>query len=205
MQRNGEHRNGDSSPLLSNASGRAWPRRKVLQVLSALGVGSAVFGRALVSLAEDQPKITEEMIRQAEWISGLQYTDAKRKLMLEGMNQALAGYETLRKIPVDNAVAPALLFFPQPNMRANTRLPRPALKLNASGAAKPSTAEDLAFSPVTELAKLIRSKQISSTELTKLYLERLRRYDPVLQCVITLTEDLALAQAKKADEEIAAG
>jgi Asp-tRNA(Asn)/Glu-tRNA(Gln) amidotransferase A subunit family amidase len=205
MKRNGEHRNGNSSPLSRDGSGRAWPRRKILQVLSALGVGSAVFGRALVSLAEDQPKITEEMIRQAEWISGLQYTEAKRKLMLEGMNQALAGYETLRKIPVDNAVAPALLFFPQPNMRANARIPRPALKLNASGATKPSTAEDVAFSPVTELAKLIRSKQISSTELTKLYLERLRRYDPVLQCVITLTEDLALAQAKKADEEIAAG
>jgi Asp-tRNA(Asn)/Glu-tRNA(Gln) amidotransferase A subunit family amidase len=205
MKRNGEHRNGNSPPLSCNGSGRAWPRRKILKVLSALGVGSAVFGRALVSLAEDQPKITEEMIRHAEWISGLQYTDAKRKLMLEGMNQALAGYETLRKIPVDNAVAPALLFFPQPNLRANTRISRPALKLNAAGATKPESTEDVAFSPVTELAKLIRSKQISSTELTKLYLERLRRYDPVLRCVITFTEDLALAQAKKADGEIAAG
>jgi Asp-tRNA(Asn)/Glu-tRNA(Gln) amidotransferase A subunit family amidase len=170
-----------------------------------MGVSSAVFGRALTALAEDKPKITEEMIRQAEWISGLQYTDAKRKLMLEGMNEALAGYEVLRKVPLDNGTPPAMLFFPAPNMRANARLPRPALKLDTAGAHKPGSAEDLAFAPVTELARLVRSRQVSSTELTKLYLERLRRYDPVLQCVITLTEELALAQARKADEEIAAG
>jgi len=170
-----------------------------------VGVGSAVFGRALTALAEDKPKITEDMIRQAEWISGLQFSDAKRKLMLDGMDKALAGYEELRKIPMDNGTPPAMLFFPVPNMRTNARLPRPAVKLAAAGAKKPGSAEDLAFAPVTELAKLIRSRQVSSTELTKLYLDRLRRYDPTLQCVITLTEELALAQAKKADAEIAAG
>ena len=189
----------------TNIPGSAWPRRKILQVLSAIGVGSAVFGRALTALAEDKPKITEDMIRQAEWISGLQYTDAKRKLMHEGMNEALAGYEELRKIPVDNGVPPALLFFPAPNKRPNARFPRPPVKLEAAGAQKPGSAEELAFSPVSELAKLIRTRQVSSTELTKLYLDRLRRYDPTLLCVITLTEDLALAQAKKADAEITAG
>jgi Asp-tRNA(Asn)/Glu-tRNA(Gln) amidotransferase A subunit family amidase len=191
----------------STAANRAsaWPRRKILQVLSAMGVGSAVFCRALTALAEDKPKISEEMVRQAEWISGLQFTDTKRKLMLEGMNKALEGYEELRKIPLDNGVAPALYFFPAPNTRPNARLPRPALKLDATSAQKPGSAEDLAFTPVTELARLIRSRQVASTELTKLYLERLRRYDPALQCVITLTEELAMEQAKKADAEIAAG
>ena len=189
----------------ASISARAWPRRKVLQVLSAMGVGSAVFGRALESLAEEKSKITEEMIHQAEWIAGLELTDAKRKLMLEGLNDTLAGFQALRKVPLDNGVPPALTFFPDPNVRTNTPLPRSAVKLDAAGIERPGSAEDLAFAPVTELAKLIRSRQVSSTELTKVYLERLRRYDPALKCVITLTEELAMEQAKKADAEIAAG
>ncbi|HUG90853.1 MAG TPA: amidase, partial [Planctomycetaceae bacterium] len=63
----------------------------------------------------------------------------------------------------------------------------------------------LAFLPVTELAALVRTRQVSSLELTKLYLERLEKYDPVLKCVVTLTADLAIEQAKHADREIAAG
>src|SRR5262249_22517941 len=62
-----------------------------------------------------------------------------------------------------------------------------------------------AFLPVTSLAALLRTRQVSSLELTKLYLERLKKYDPVLRCVVTLTEELALKQAEKADREIAAG
>ena len=70
---------------------------------------------------------------------------------------------------------------------------------------RPGSAEELAFLPVTELSSLIRSRQISSMELTKLYLDRLKRFDPLLKCVVTFTEDLALKQAAQADQEIAAG
>jgi Asp-tRNA(Asn)/Glu-tRNA(Gln) amidotransferase A subunit family amidase len=70
---------------------------------------------------------------------------------------------------------------------------------------RPSDLEDLAFAPVTKLASLIRARKVTSTELTRMYLARLKKYGPRLECVITLTEDLALAQAKRADEEIAAG
>ena len=69
----------------------------------------------------------------------------------------------------------------------------------------PLTDEALAFLPVTHLARLVETRQVTSTELTKLYLERLRRYDPQIRAVVTLTEDLALRQARQADEEIAAG
>src|SRR5207248_10501002 len=69
----------------------------------------------------------------------------------------------------------------------------------------PASEDDLAFLPVTHLARLIETRQITSTELTKLYLSRLKRYDPKLLCVVNLTEDLALRQARQADEEIAAG
>lgn len=183
-----------------------WPRRKVLQVISSLGVGSAVFGRALVVLAAEQPKVSEEMIRQAEWVSGLQFTDAKRKLMLKGVNEALAGYAKLRAIEIDNSVPPALWFRPAPGSGAPSRGPRGDVEWNASAAARrPSSMEDLAFAPLAELASLIRRREISSVELARFYLERLHRFDPLLQCVITFTEELALKQAEKADRELATG
>src|SRR5207249_6690564 len=70
--------------------------------------------------------------------------------------------------------------------------------------AKPEAADDLAFLPLTHLAELVRTKKVSSTELTKLSLERLKKYDPALKCVVTLTEELALKQAAEADKELAA-
>ena len=70
---------------------------------------------------------------------------------------------------------------------------------------KPEQIEDTAFYPITHLSKLIKEKKVSSIDLTKMYLSRLRRYDPLLKCVVTLTEDLALEQAARADREIASG
>ncbi len=69
----------------------------------------------------------------------------------------------------------------------------------------PDNFEDLAFYPITALAQLIKSRKITSTQLTKMYLKRLKTYGPKLECVITLTEDLALKQAQLADAEIAQG
>jgi Asp-tRNA(Asn)/Glu-tRNA(Gln) amidotransferase A subunit family amidase len=69
----------------------------------------------------------------------------------------------------------------------------------------PTRDEDIAYAPVTRLARWIEKRELTSTRLTQIYIERLKRFGPQLRCVITLTDDLALAQAKKADEEIAAG
>ena len=105
-------------------------------------------------------------------------------------------------------VPPALAFVPAPGLRGR---PRASAATQASPdrverpPPKPDTDEGLAFLPVTELSALVRSRQVTSTELTKLYLARLKRFDPLLKCVITLTEDLALKQASKADAEMAAG
>ena len=67
----------------------------------------------------------------------------------------------------------------------------------------PSSDEDLAFLPVTHLASLIETRQLKPSELTKLYLSRLKRYDPRLFCVVNLTDELAMTQARRADEEVA--
>jgi len=169
-----------------------------------MGAGSAVFGRALVTLAENKPEVTAGMIRHAEWISGLEFSAADRKLMLDGVNEILQDFAKLREVPIDNGVAPAMRFDPAPNAPAKTAKTSVAMSATAP-VERPSSDEDIAFAPVTLLSRLIRDRKISSVELTRFYLDRLRRFDPTLQCVITLTEELALHQAEAADREIAAG
>jgi Asp-tRNA(Asn)/Glu-tRNA(Gln) amidotransferase A subunit family amidase len=182
-------------------------RRHVLKVLSAAGVGSAVFGRALCTLAADAPKVTDEMIRQASWISGTAITDEQRKLMLEGLNQADADYGKLRAIALSNAVPPAFTFEPMvggkvPRDATPRRRPAPAAGKHIL---PPGSKDDVAFAPVTMLSEWLRRKTISSTELTKLYLERIERADPKLHAVITLTPERAFERAAAADAEIAKG
>jgi Asp-tRNA(Asn)/Glu-tRNA(Gln) amidotransferase A subunit family amidase len=181
-------------------------RRDVLKLVAAAGVGSAVFSRALVALAADEPKVTAEMIRAAEWISGIHLTDDQRKLMVEGMGQAVQDFEKMRAIAIDNAIPPALRFDPETSgpppvpSRAGT-----AVLPDGPAPARPASEDDLAFATLRTLSRLLRAKKISSVELTKTYLARLRRHDPVLRCVITLTEDLALEQAARADRDLASG
>jgi len=152
--------------------------------------------------------ITKDEVAGAEKIVGLGFTDSERELMLKRLNDRLGNYEKLRSIKLDNSVPPALNFNPCPPGKAipwaggkkrpinMSRIPVPKV---------PSDPEDLAFLPLTYLSRLIQSRKVTSLELTKMYLERLKRYDPYLHCVVTLTEDLALAQAERADEEIERG
>ncbi len=179
-----------------------WPRRRILKLITAMGAGTAVFGRALVSLAKEKSKVTEEMIKQAEWISGLEITDVKRKMMVNSLNNTLEAYARARAVAVDNSVPPALYFYAQPAARGGEKIVRTPLRVRVAGAKKPAAEEDLAFSSVAQLAALLKSRQISSVELTRFYLERLKKYDPVLRAVITFTDELAMKQAEQADKEI---
>jgi Asp-tRNA(Asn)/Glu-tRNA(Gln) amidotransferase A subunit family amidase len=146
------------------------------------------------------------MIRQAEWIAGVTLTESDRKGLVTALNQALRNFKTLRAVKLDNDVPLALTFEPAPWLPHSIDPGRERIEPTIIAAPqRPATDEDLAFLPVIALAALIRTRQVSSTELTKLYLKRLRKYDPVLHCVVTLTEDLALKQAEMADREIAAG
>jgi Asp-tRNA(Asn)/Glu-tRNA(Gln) amidotransferase A subunit family amidase len=181
-------------------------RRRLLKVLAGLGVGGAVFQRALVAQTEKAAAVTPEMVQQAEWIAGLKLTEADRKALASGLTQALREFETMRGVKVGNEVAPALAFNPAPWLPPSKEGRRGSAEPTSRAAPKkPDTADDLAFLPVASLAALVRNRQVSSIELTKLYLERLKKYDPALHCVVTLTEELALKQAEQADREIAAG
>ena len=193
-------------PDRSVESPPALTRRQVLRRASAAGVASAVFSRALAALAAEGDIVTAEMIRQAEWISGLDLTDEQRALMESGVKTMVEDFARIRRVPLDNDVAPAFRFATAADddehqaRRATEVVFKPAARV-----VRPLADEDLAFAPVTKLASLLRRRKVSSVELTTLYLARLRRYDPLLECVITITDALALRQARQADREIAGG
>lgn len=182
-----------------------WSRRKMLALLGTTGTG-AVFGRALVSMAQEHGTIDPEMIRQAEWIAGIELDEEKRALMIEGMNELTVDFEELRQIPIDNGVPPALLFSPQAVVpEADDLAVGRVHPIETMAGPRPESVEDLAFLSVGQLSALIRNREVSSEELTRIYLERLERFDSQLECVVNLTPELALEQAQSADRELAAG
>jgi Asp-tRNA(Asn)/Glu-tRNA(Gln) amidotransferase A subunit family amidase len=157
----------------------------------------------LLSLSED--KINKEIISNAEKIIGLEFTDTERDSMLDNLNEQLASYNRLRNISLKNSIPPSILFNPIPLGFSMNEKQKEVNYSNYSYVKMPADINELAFFSVGELAGLIRTKQITSTELTKFFISRLKKYDPVLHCVITLTEERALKEAKLADEEIASG
>jgi Asp-tRNA(Asn)/Glu-tRNA(Gln) amidotransferase A subunit family amidase len=149
--------------------------------------------------------ITRQVVVDAEKLIGLDFSDAKIDLMLPDLKDQWGKFEALHRFQFPNDVPPALLFNPIPvGMKFETQ--RRKFKLSPAGKVKlPPNLNDLAFYSIGELAALIKSRQITSERLTRFYLERLKQYGPKLECVVTLTEDLALEQAKRADTETAAG
>lgn len=155
--------------------------------------------------SNEEPKITVEMIAAAEQLIGLSFTDEERRQMQATLNARLEQYETMRKLPIHNWEGLPLLFQPQIADPAPADVPR-AYRMSAQEhVTRPDNLEEAAFYPVTKLAELVRTRQVTSVELTEMYIERLKRYNPALECVVTMTEDLAMVQARRADEEIRQG
>ncbi|MES2390546.1 MAG: amidase [Acidobacteriota bacterium] len=164
---------------------------------------------AAVSAAEMGP-ITPEMIEQAGIIAGVRFTEAQRRMMVDGLTGLRRSVESIRKLKLANAVAPCMIFDPMPAGAVVKTEKKPAEWGPAphfGGMLTSRTAEEdsLAFATARELGELVRTRRVTSVALTTMYLRRLKRYDPVLHCVITLTEDRAMKQAAAADKEIAAG
>jgi Asp-tRNA(Asn)/Glu-tRNA(Gln) amidotransferase A subunit family amidase len=172
----------------------------------AAAAASAPAGAAPADTASaSKPKVAARDIAAAERIIGLEFTDAERDSMLGDLVENLESYIALRGIRLENAVAPSIAFDPLP---AGFTLPTGRSRFTPSPARRldrPRDLEDLAFLPVRDLAELVRTRKVTSTELTKMYLDRLKRFGPKLECVVTLTEARALEAARRADEEIARG
>ena len=183
-------------------------RRRALAILGAAGIGTAVFQRALAAKAAEGP-VSPQMVADAEWVAGIKLTAAQREAAANHLNKYRESTKRIRAIELDNAQRPGLLFAPLtgPASRPDPRgyqvvtSPMPVSR----ELARPSSDEDLAFASIRHLGALLRSRKISSVELTKLYLARLRRYDPLLKCVVTFMDEVALEQAKQADRELAEG
>lgn len=182
-------------------------RRSFLASFSSLGLTSTLLPGVLWEKIEEQKaaSVTKEMLREAAAVAGLTFSDQQLDRMLAGVNQNLSKYAEVRKVALENSLAPPLYFNP---LVPGTKIDRTKRAIRAStppAVTRPRNLEVAAFWPATQLAELLRTKQVSSVELTEMYLARLKRYNPKLFCAVTITEELAMRQAGEADREIAAG
>jgi Asp-tRNA(Asn)/Glu-tRNA(Gln) amidotransferase A subunit family amidase len=183
-----------------------YDRRSFMTYFASIGLGSTLLPGVLWAKVAAGEEITVATIASAEEVAGLKFDDPERTMMLDGLKQQEQRIEALHKIPLVNSVAPAIVFNPVPPWRTPPRGPKKRMVRGpVTSRTVPSNLEELAFLPVTELSELVRRRKVTSLQLTQMYLARLKRYDPVLKCVITLTEDRALTQARAADAEIARG
>ncbi len=181
-------------------------RRSFMTYFSGVGLTSTLFPGVLWAKLAAGADITVDTIASAEEVAGLHFDPQERELMLDGLKQQEQRIEALHKIPLDNSVSPAIRFDPvPPGKKLAPMAHRPMQRSKVADRAVPANLEDLAFLPVTELSELVRRRRVTSTQLTQMYLARLKKYDPVLHCVISLTEDRALKQAAAADAEISRG
>ncbi len=188
-------------------------RRAFLALSGRFGLASTLFPGALYTLAAQaqsqsanpaMPKITPEMIDQAAALAGITIAAGQKQMMLDGLNQQRAANDAIRKLHLPNSIPPAYIFDPlPPGATVNTEKHPPIY--SAAVATMPQELDDLAFATIPELADLVKRRKVSSLDLTQMYIARLRKYDPELHFVVTITEERALAQAKEADAEIAAG
>jgi Asp-tRNA(Asn)/Glu-tRNA(Gln) amidotransferase A subunit family amidase len=191
----------------SDGPSRAARRRFLKTVPAAVAAGIA--GPALARQAEETQRIDKATLECGERIMGIDFSDAEQQAALSGVNTNLANFERLRGFQIPPEIEPPLTFrpyLPGKKPRAGAT-PNRRIRIAASAVPGPrrTSADDLAFLPVTTLSTLVRKREISSTELTRMYLARLKKHGPALNCVVTLTEDLALEQAAQADKDIGAG
>lgn len=169
--------------------------------------GIAAAGLLVQCQPPARDSVTTEQVRAAESLFDLQFSPAQEEMLLENLSRQKAIYERLHKTSIPNSVPPAVLFNPIPvgftiEPQGKKRR-KPALsKVKPS---VPGNPDELAWYSVRELGELLRTRKITSQQLTQLSLARLKKHDPQLHCVITLTEEVALQQARQADEEIRRG
>lgn len=202
---------------------KSFTRRTFVKLLPAAGAaGVAVTKAPLTALAQSPTptplpspaatptptpqRITKDMMRNAEKLIGIELTDKQEDLALPGVNRNLDSYEAVRKIDVPLDTEPAIVFHPAlPGFHIKRDPVKTKFRFGRNEAAPFKSVADLAFATVPQLAELVRTRKVSSVELTGMYLSRLKKFGPKLLCIVTLTEDLAMKQAQDADNEIKRG
>ncbi len=199
-------------------------RRKFLATTSLGLLGAAVAGRGSAQTVSNLPpgeppafgtgpavgpEVSPATFAEAEKLARVQMTDVHRTMAAQSWRRTMASlYERRtgpRKVALEATLAPASRWDPLlPGLKAAAQQDR-FVRSRVDPGPLPVRDEDVAFASVTQLSQWIEQRKLTSERLTNIYLERLQRFNPRLRCVITLTGDLALKQAKQADAEIAAG
>ncbi len=173
----------------------------VTNLLLTAAAGTVVRGE--LGPFQNPETLSLDDLKAVEKLAGISFTDEERQRVLGQVRNARRGFETVREQPIDFTTEPATVFTPLgggslPGSQVQSRTTSTRLS-------KPAKTEDIAFLSLTELAHLVRTKQLSPVELTEIYVDRLKRYGDKLLCVVTLTESLALSQARQAEREINSG
>ena len=183
-------------------------RRRFLTAIPAAVAGSFAAPALARQQAQTPSRIDPSTLDCAEKIFGVDFTEAEEQAAAAGVGRNLTSFEQLRQVNIPLDTEPAITFHPYLPGKKPHGPATPGAKIKVTltpPAARSSSIDDLAFLPITSLAPLLQRRDASSTELTKMFLDRLKKYGPKLNCVVTLTEDLALSQAAQADREIKAG
>jgi Asp-tRNA(Asn)/Glu-tRNA(Gln) amidotransferase A subunit family amidase len=200
------------------------PSRREFLIASPLGIlGAAASGLYAQNLSglppgappafgagpEFGPEVTVHTFAEAEKLVQFPMTDSEREMAARTWRRTLASvYERRsgpRQLALESTLAPATQWNPLPPGRKPAEPRDRFIASRGEPSPLPANDEDIAFATVTQLSGWVERRQLSSERLTRLYLERLERFNPQLRCAITITGDLALHQAKRADEEIAQG
>src|SRR4029453_9957554 len=182
-------------------------RRRFMAHFAGIGLGSTLAPGIIWARMQDagEKKITLAIVADAGKLSGLEYPEDELKAMVDSANQNRPRFEDLAAVHIPNDGSPPFHFNAiVPGIEVSkAKLP---FRLSTAPALKrPANLEDVAFWPVRHLAELVRTKQVTSLELTEMYLARLHRYNSLLNNVVTFLDDYGRAEAKRADAEIAAG
>ena len=188
-----------------------YDRRAFMGYFASIGLGSTLLPGVLWARVADGAEITAETVACAEEIAGLSFEPDEREMMVKELRDQAGQIAELHAIPIANAVPPALAFDPLGVAGIDVELPPAAAERPAPAPRRgpppnrPARVEDLAFMTVAELSELVRTRRVSSVELTTMYLDRLDRLDPSLHFAVTITRERALAQARERDAELARG
>lgn len=182
-------------------------RRRFLAACAAAGLAGTLLPGVLWAqiAAQGTAQVDAAMIRAAAQLAGLSFGDDEIEALLAPVNRSLAQMRRIRAAKIPNDIAPPFYFSPlTPGMAVDRRALAPRFS-EPGRVERPADLETLAYWPLLRLAALLRSRQVTSLELTQMYLARLRRHNERLNCVVTMLDELALAQARQADAEIATG
>ncbi len=152
-----------------------------------------------------EKSLTPNLVSATEKLFDLNMTASERDSMISTLESQLNDYTLIHRQPIDNSVPPALWFNPVPAGVEYAGIQKTIDWDLPASVVLPADENELCWYSVADLSVLIRAHKVSSLELTRLFLSRLKKYGDTLHCVITLTEERAYKQAKKADDELARG